>query len=65
MKSAGSAAAGERRLALSEVLDWMVADGVDHASLKSGDAVTLTYHQAVATQMLSTPQPITDPAPAP
>jgi hypothetical protein len=44
---------------------YRIADGVDHASLKSGDAVTLTYHQAVATQMLSTPQPITDPAPAP
>jgi hypothetical protein len=30
-----------------------------------GDAVTVVYHQALATQMISTPQPERDPAPAP
>ena len=34
-------------------------------SIKSGDAVTVTYQQAVATQLRSTPQPVSDPAPAP
>jgi hypothetical protein len=44
---------------------YRIGEGVDAGSLKSGDAVALTYQQAVATQMLSTPQPISDPAPAP
>jgi hypothetical protein len=35
------------------------------APIKPGDAVTLSYHQAIATQMVSTPQPERDPAPAP
>lgn len=33
-------------------------------SIKPGDAVTVTYQQAIATHMVSTPQPIRDPAPA-
>jgi hypothetical protein len=33
-------------------------------SIKSGDAVTITYQQAVATELRSTPQPVSDPAPA-
>ena len=33
-------------------------------SLKPGDTVALTYEQAVATRMASTPQPVADPAPA-
>jgi hypothetical protein len=38
--------------------------GAAPGSLKQGDAVTLTYEQAVATQLASTPQPVADPAPA-
>jgi hypothetical protein len=33
--------------------------------LKAGDPITLTYMQAIATQIASTPQPVSDPAPAP
>jgi hypothetical protein len=43
---------------------YRLGEGVDAGSLKSGDPVSLTYQQAVATQMVSTPQPISDPAPA-
>jgi hypothetical protein len=43
---------------------YRIGEGVAQGSLKTGDAVTLTYQQAVATQMVSTPQPIRDPAPA-
>lgn len=37
---------------------------VDPASLKTGDTVTLTYERPLASQMRSTPQPVSDPAPA-
>lgn len=43
---------------------FRMAEGAAAGPLKPGDAVTLTYHQAVATQMASTPQPERDPAPA-
>jgi hypothetical protein len=42
-----------------------LGEGVSTASLKTGDAVTVTYQRALATRMTSTPQPITDPAPPP
>lgn len=34
------------------------------ASFKAGDPVTLTYQRALASQVRSTPQPVSDPAPA-
>jgi hypothetical protein len=40
-------------------------DAIVAAPIKPGDAVTLSYHQAIASQMVSTPQPERDPAPAP
>lgn len=44
---------------------FRVAEGaLPGGPLKPGEAVTLTYHQPVATQMVSTPQPERDPAPA-
>jgi hypothetical protein len=43
---------------------YRIGDGVDAGSLKNGDPVALTYQQAVATQIASSPQPISDPAPA-
>lgn len=43
---------------------FKVAESVEAGSLKPGEAVTVTYEQAVATHMVSTPQPIRDPAPA-
>jgi hypothetical protein len=43
---------------------FRTGSGVLRASAKQGDTVTLTYQQAVATQMASTPQPVSDPAPA-
>jgi hypothetical protein len=49
-----------RSLTLAVAEDAIVA-----APVKPGDAVTLSYHQAIATQMVSTPQPERDPAPAP
>jgi Cu/Ag efflux protein CusF len=33
-------------------------------SFKTGDTVTLTYERALASQVRSTPQPVSDPAPA-
>src|SRR5262245_31617645 len=33
-------------------------------SIKTGDAVTVIYQQAVATELRSTPQPVSDPTPA-
>jgi hypothetical protein len=44
---------------------FRIGEGVAAESLKPGEPVTLTYQQAIATQMVSTPQPISDPAPAP
>lgn len=43
---------------------FRIADSVAQASLKTGDSVTITYRQAVASRMASTPQPVSDPAPA-
>jgi hypothetical protein len=40
-------------------------EAVVAAPVKPGDAVTLVYHQALAAQLVSTPQPERDPAPAP
>jgi Cu/Ag efflux protein CusF len=42
-----------------------VAEDVKLDALAPGDQIALTYTQAIATQMASTPQPVTDPAPAP
>ena len=39
-------------------------DAIVAAPIKPGDAVTVSYHQAIASQMVSTPQPEQDPAPA-
>ena len=41
-----------------------VAEDVKLDAIKPGDKVTLTHTQALATQLVSTPQPISDPAPA-
>ena len=41
-----------------------VAEDVKLDAVKPGDKVTLTHTQAIATQLASTPQPISDPAPA-
>lgn len=46
-----------------EMQTFRLGEGVAPESLKTGDAVTVTYEQAVASRMVSTPQPITDPAP--
>jgi hypothetical protein len=43
---------------------FRTGSGVLRGSARQGDSVTLTYQQAVATQMASTPQPVSDPAPA-
>ncbi len=43
---------------------FRLGEGVAAESLKTGDAVTVTYEQAVASRMVSTPQPVSDPTPA-
>jgi hypothetical protein len=40
------------------------AEDVKLDGLSPGDKITLTFTQALATQMTSTPQPVSDPAPA-
>ena len=42
-----------------------VAEDVKLDAIKPGDSVTVAHTQALATHMVSTPQPISDPAPAP
>jgi hypothetical protein len=42
-----------------------VSEDVKLDAVKPGDKVTLMHTQAIATQMVSSPQPISDPAPAP
>jgi hypothetical protein len=42
----------------------VAADTAIAGPIKPGDAVTVAYHQVLA-QMVSTPQPERDPAPAP
>jgi hypothetical protein len=42
---------------------FTMADGVSAGSLKAGDAATVTYQRALASQVKSTPQPVSDPAP--
>jgi hypothetical protein len=42
----------------------LAADTAIAGAIKPGDAVTVAYHQVLATQMVSTPQPERDPAPA-
>lgn len=44
---------------------YKLPEGATLGPLKPGEPVTLTYIQAVATHVASTPQPISDPAPAP
>jgi len=44
---------------------FKVPDNAAVGPLKAGDAITVTYAQAIATHMASTPQPVSDPAPAP
>lgn len=39
-----------------------LGEGVSAESLKTGEAVTVTYQRAVASRMVSTPQEMTDPA---
>jgi hypothetical protein len=39
-------------------------EGVAAGSLKPGEAVTISYKQAVASRVLSTPDDVTDPVPA-
>jgi hypothetical protein len=41
-----------------------VADDVKLEGVAPGDRISLTYTQAIALQMASTPQPVSDPAPA-
>jgi hypothetical protein len=41
---------------------FKLGQGVSMASLKPGEAVTVTYRRPVVSQMRSTPQPVTDPA---
>jgi hypothetical protein len=43
---------------------FALGEGVSAESLKKGEAVTVTYQRPIASQMASTPQPISDPAPA-
>lgn len=43
---------------------FRLGSGAARGSLKPGDRITVTYQQAVATQMASTPQPVASPAPA-
>src|SRR5262245_56881593 len=42
-----------------------VAEDVALDGIKPGDRVTVAHTQALATHMISTPQPVSDPAPAP
>jgi hypothetical protein len=42
----------------------VAADTAIGGPIKPGDAVTVAYHQVIATHMVSTPQPERDPAPA-
>jgi hypothetical protein len=48
-----------------ETETFTIGEGVSADSLKKGEAVTVTYQRPIASQMASTPQPITDPAPPP
>lgn len=43
---------------------YKLGEGVAAESLKTGEAVTITYQRPVASRVASTPQPISDPAPA-
>jgi hypothetical protein len=42
-----------------------VAEDVKLGGIKPGDSVTVSHTQALATHMISSPQPVSDPAPAP
>jgi hypothetical protein len=42
-----------------------VAEDVKLDAIKPGETVTVAHTQALATHMISSPQPISDPAPAP
>jgi len=58
-----------RRITLSgplgNVRTLSVAEDVKLDGIKPGDTVTVSHTQALATHMISSPQPISDPAPAP
>lgn len=43
---------------------FKLGEGVSAESITTGDGVMVTYQQAVASRMVSTPQQVTDPAPA-
>jgi hypothetical protein len=42
-----------------------VAEDVKLDAIKPGETITITHTQAIATHMVSSPQPVSDPAPAP
>jgi hypothetical protein len=43
---------------------FMIGEGVSPASFKTGDTVTVSYQRPLAAEVRSTPQPVSDPAPA-
>jgi len=47
-----------------ETQTFSMGANVAPGSFKTGDPVTLTYERALASQVRSTPQPVSDPAPA-
>jgi hypothetical protein len=53
-----------RRLDGGTLVLSLAADTAVLGPVMPGDAVTVMYHQGLATQMVSTPQPERDPAPA-
>jgi Cu/Ag efflux protein CusF len=60
--------AGGKKITLrtpdGETETFALGPNVAPASFKTGDPVTLTYERALASQLRSTPQPVSDPAPA-
>jgi Cu/Ag efflux protein CusF len=52
------------RSADGETETFGIGPNVAPASFKNGDTVTLTYQRALASEVRSTPQPVSDPAPA-
>ena len=50
---------------LGESRTMRVAEDVKLDAIKPGDSVTIAHTQALATHMISTPQPVSEPAPAP
>jgi hypothetical protein len=60
---------GKRELTLKTLdggmEEFMIGQGVSTESLKPGQAVTVSFQRALASDLRSTPQPVTDPAPPP